>query len=482
MGLFDFIKPEERLRWGVIGLILLFVLSSAVVYLNQTPVTSSGVSSSSTPADSLGTFNGSGQANATLMSWDSSIVVIGNGTSQVESQIAAWRTSGLITSDANRSDGRLLKLSDSSQVFNTSAKLLSLGMGVFGDAVISLGPVAMQGQGISRTVSGNTFQMRIPPTYEIGDTVPVSFNGAVVDGSLYSIFTSSLLFGASSPLETVVRPLEVSTNTTFWRVSVPWAYRNLDALQYQLDLPGGSKVTYRARSYALLPNATAAQLTSLQAQLPPFATHVDPTGQGGVPLLGIQPNYTNQTEAEASLRAMGLAPVFPDTPMDVWAYPATIWNDTPMIPHLQEIWDGSFPKLKGNFNPEFIPTYRLKIQLPENMEVGGKSYLLTNRTLEMNSLYPAGPDGVVVVRFTPIGRRVASYNAAEYKPLQLLLGLPVPDGNETSPVNQTNTANSTVWTNASAPTLNVNASPNMSNPKQTNGTVQTNATVNASAG
>src|SRR5438105_4649827 len=105
--MFDFIKPEDRTRWGVIALIILFVLSSAAVYMNSGFKLSGGSTGDGT-TDLIDTFNGTARANATLVSWDPSLTVVGSSPA-LDGLVQQLKAQGLVTYDVSTPDGRILR-------------------------------------------------------------------------------------------------------------------------------------------------------------------------------------------------------------------------------------------------------------------------------------------------------------------------------------------------------------------------------------
>ncbi len=454
--MFEFIKKEDRARYGAIALILVFIFSTAAIYMNSGFRLSGGAGVSSpgpnAPTPSIDTFNGTASANATLVSWDPSLVVVGSSP-DLDALVQSLKDQNIVTYDLETADGRILRLASGAYVFNLTQEVTALNLTAYADGVLSLPDVRVTGSGIEKTVPGSTFRYNTVPVFEQGDTFPVSFSANVVNGQLVSL--GNLRIDAGAPVRLQIVPLNQTLNATFWRVNVPWESRGVNYNQLQANLPGGSYVTYNLRSYVefgsercagagdarrCIWNATPldpAYLNALGARTPAYAVSLQPG------LMGVNLNMTNRSQVAADLTAFGLKEYvhpnetdtwldiwalchsgenanqtghlfrFAESPMDIRGYRYPNETDEKWLSRTQGVFNQTFPGLVLNFTT----TYRLWLTLPPTVGMpGGPAYMVTNRTLALNSLYPPMENGTVQTVFTPVGRRVVQFDQAEYLP------------------------------------------------------------------
>ncbi|MDE1798227.1 MAG: hypothetical protein KGH63_02375 [Candidatus Micrarchaeota archaeon] len=402
--MFENVKPEDMNRYKIIALLVVLAVST-VALIYSGPGVSGG--SSTTPADTganaIDTFNGTASTNATLLSWDPSLVVVGSGLG-LDSLVTELKDAGVVTNDVSTPDGRILRLADSADVFNLTQQLTALNLSVYDEAVISVPDVNVVGPGIEKTVAGSTFRYTTVPIFDQGDVFPITFQAQVVNGQLYSL--GSIRFDAGAPTQAEVLPLNAALNSTFWRVSVPWESRNANANQLQAYLPGGSFVAYKPRSYVTFsPPLSTDQLDLLSQHMPAYAVSLQPG------LMGVNNNMTNRSLIIRDLAAVGLNATFPDSLMDVWAWRYPNETEAQWKSRSFGIFNQTFPGLVAD---NVTTTYRLELTLPASISDGTYTYIVTNRTLDMNSLYPPQDGYTVKLIFTPVGRRAVQFTQAEY--------------------------------------------------------------------
>ncbi len=400
--MFDNMSKDDRQRYLVIGMIILFVFSTVAIYLFN-PIGGGGGAGPIPPGSSnASAFSGHGIANATLLSWEPVLVVSGNSSS-ANALLLQWQSDGLLTaSPVMQSGSRILRLSDSKYVTSITSALLALNLSVRGQGAISIAQAFVSGSGINRTVSGGVYTYEDTPIFEEGDVFPVSFDAYVVGTTIQSAPINLQPLSPGS-LNVEFAPLSVKLNTTFFQTYVPWENRTLKAGQYFVNLVGGDDMKYKPRSYVQT-NApiTSTQRSALLAKPPAWLDN----GNVQAYLIGVQTNYTDSTQIRNDLAPLGITPIFPDSVMAIFPYRGNS-TDAEIKARLISTWDETFPGLGQNFTIGYV----LDITLPPTLIIDGQTYQIANQTSQIASDYPPMASATLKAVFQPIGHTINGFSS-----------------------------------------------------------------------
>jgi hypothetical protein len=406
--MFENITKEERNRYLTIAVILLFVFSTIAIYMS-TPANSGSGTGTPTPggsgANATFSFTGRGTANATLMRWDPAVFVRGADPG-LGPALANLGASGLVVKDVPQAGGHILTLADSRLIQNVTRHLIGLNVTIQGNGIISLPFAYVEGDGVSRTVGGGTYYYQDTPQFGEGDVFPIAFD-AYVEGGVLKYGPQNIVVLSGDILDAEIKPLGVAINQTYLQASLPWNQRDMDTGQYQVNLLGGDKVKYRQKSVVYFKQLlSGAQMTQLNSQLPAWAVGAAEEG-----LMGVKPEMTNQTKVEEDLAKFGIEPVFPVSTIEVYPYIggrnwSTIEEDT------ARTWNETYP----NVTVEFKPGYRLRVTLPNTVEVNGQTYQMLKPVFILQSNYGPLEDGTLKMSFQPRGRQIDTLITASYSP------------------------------------------------------------------
>ncbi len=314
--MFDNLSKDDRKRYLVIGVILLFVFSTFAIYLfNPIGGASGGAGKTSNlAADPNFRFTGRGVANATLLYWEPVLVVSGSSDG-LDALLQPLKAQGIITKDLPLTGGRILGLSDAVYVANLSRDLLLLNLTVRGQGAISIAQAYMDnGAGTVRTVSGGVYNFEDTPVFADGDVFEVAFD-ADVTGNAITAGPINIRALPAGIVNVEFAPASVNLSTSFWQAFIPWQNRTLNTNTFEASLPGGDRVRYQMRSYVRTKSFITDQQKSALLSSRPFWLDSDNVQ---IDLIGVRPDYANRAQVSADLAALGITPVFPDSPLGVF--------------------------------------------------------------------------------------------------------------------------------------------------------------------
>jgi len=252
-------------------------------------------------------------------------------------------------------------------------------------------------------VQGNSFKMTLPIIFEQGDVFAARFSGGVNEGVLESV--ANLQIEPAGMVQAEIAPKNASIKQLLYRADVPWEKRGINAVQLEVNLPGGSRVAYKPRSYVEFePSLDGEKQAALASKSPNYVTNID-SG-----LAGIKMEMANKSQVEKDLEFLGVGIKFPDSPIEITPYRGENQTEEQVLALLKGTWNETYPDM-GEIN--FTKTWRLVLELPGRI---GDGYMVANRTMQLNSLYPPGENGTLKVVFQPVGRRIDSFIEAEYSP------------------------------------------------------------------
>ncbi|MFH1094672.1 MAG: hypothetical protein V1728_00460 [Candidatus Micrarchaeota archaeon] len=398
--MFENISRDDKMKYGAIALILLFIFSTIALYGRG----GSGSNPTGTGGANI-SFQFSADGSLSLVQWDPVVVVTGTDPA-LPGLIEELKKNGTVSNDVTVAEGSILRLDDSKHVFGTAAAISALGLDVISDAYISITDLNTTYNGQRITVVGNTLKMQMPVIFDEGDSFPAQFTATVRDGKLVGI--SNLQMASAQEYDAMTTPDNVTLTDLFYRDDVPWESRNLNAAVLEVYMVGGSHVTYRPRSYIQFPNGLSdQQLSTLSTHMPAYVTNVA-TG-----LVGVSLDMTDKNRITQDMNALiGAEPSFPPSPLDIQPYRKENQSDADVAGMIRDSWMQAYPNLSMNLTP----TYRIDVELPATIGEGNQTFLVANRSFVMNSLYAPSPDGVLELTFRPLGRRIDSFTYAQYLP------------------------------------------------------------------
>ncbi len=413
--MFGNLSKDDRQRYLVIGMILLFVFSTVAIYLFN-PIGGGGNAGPVSPGANNTTlqFTGRGIANATLIYWEPVVVV--SGTSEkLEAFLQPLKSSGIVTKDLPLAGGRILGLSDSIYVTNLTRDLLRFNLTVRGQGAISIAQAHVDsGTGIARTVAGGVYNFEDTPIFEAGDVFEVAFD-AQVTGNTITAGPVNLQALASGLLGIEVTPESVRLNKTFWQTRVPWQNRTLNIGQFQINLVGFDTARYQMRSYVQFAAPLTDKQKSALLSAPPAWLDVNNIQSD---LVGVQLTYTNRSQVSADLAALGATPIFPDSPLGVFPGSSNRSNEQ-ISADISRVWDETFPSMPTNFTQGYV----LDVVLPPTIVLNSQTYQVANRTMQIASDYAPMENGTLKGSFSPIGRSFNGFSGAPiYSPPSQKIG------------------------------------------------------------
>ncbi len=274
--MFENVSREDKLKYGAIALILLFIFSTIALYGRG-----GGSSSTNTQNDANISFEFPASANISLSHWDPVVVVTGTDPA-LPGLIDELKSSGIVTNDLTVPQGSILRLDDSKHVFGTAAVISALGLPVYSDAYLSVGDLDTTYNGQNVTILGNTLKVQMPVIFDQGDSFNGQFTAVVQDGKLVNIY--KIHPQTEQEYSVITPPTNVTLTDRFYRDDVPWESRNVEAGVLKIYMVGGSNVSYQPRSYIQFPDGLSdQQLSTLSSHMPSYVTNIA-TGLVGVSL------------------------------------------------------------------------------------------------------------------------------------------------------------------------------------------------------
>jgi hypothetical protein len=262
-----FEKKEDKIIVFSLALIFLFLLSTIVTYGSSFGTGASGSSSSSGSSQqsgSSGDLSGHVRVNCTLSSWDPVLIISGDAPG-LDALVQSLKAGGTVVNEIKTGDGRLLRLSDSKYVFPNAYKFERLGLSAYSDAVIDVGNMEIN----STAVAGNSFKTRMAVDFDQGDMFVATMDALAQGGQLVSL--SNFQIAPSGAMQAELTPLNVSINSAFYRINVPWSGRNLNYGQFDVNMRGGSRIYYKPRSYVTFdPPLSDAQVSKASPAMPSY--------------------------------------------------------------------------------------------------------------------------------------------------------------------------------------------------------------------
>lgn len=413
--MFNNLSKDDRKRYMVIGTILLFVFSTVAIYLFNPIGGSGGGPGKPAPGDNATLrFTGRGVANATLIYWEPVLVVAGSGDA-LEALLLPLKAQGIVTKDLPLTGGRILGLSDASYVINLTRNLLLLNLTVRGQGAISIAQAYVDsGTGTGRTVAGGVYNFEDTPVFEEGDVFEVVFD-ADVTGNAITGGPINIQVLLASIVNAEFAPVSVRLNSSFWQARIPWENRTLNVNTFEANIHSGDKMRYQQRSFVQTQSPiTAQQRTALLSARPAWLD----SNNVQTELLGVDPAYTNRAQVSADLAILGIAPVFPDSPLGI--FPASSnRSDEQISADIALIWNATVPGMPINFTQGYV----LEVVLPSTFVADGRTYQVANKTMRIASDYPPLANGTLKGSFNPLGRSFTGFAGAPiYSPPSQMIG------------------------------------------------------------
>jgi len=401
-----------------VGIVLVFVVEILFMYMPSSSRGSVAPGDGTVPT-SFDTFDGAGTANGTIASYDPILIVVGEDA-RIAAEISKLKKEGLVTYSSQAQGATIINLASAKDVTGISLRLIGANATVLGDVSISMSNIKVAGADFQRDVPSSTFRYRMPPIFEVGDVIPLSFSAKVVNGQMYTV--SNLALPSPEPIITIARPESVVVKAESYRANVPWESRNSmnqQALQGAFGKYGN--VTYKLRSFiGITPDAGTAQGQQLSNALPNYALGLQQN------ILSIVRGYNNSAQVRADLAQYGIEGDFPPSIIEIRPKEGTL----------------SLADLNGAMNSTygtsytFQKQYDVEITLPQKVAYGGVEYSLLNSTMMASASRLPSKTALSAFRFTPYGRWGISLEAVSFLE-QDLNSTAAPEGNATLPSTNT---------------------------------------------
>lgn len=385
-----------------VGIVLVFVIQILVGYLPNAGRSGGDGSQSPTSYD---TFDGTGTANGTVTSWDPVLIVIGDDA-RIAAEISKLKGEGLVTYSSAAQGATVVNLASAKDVSAVAIRLLSDNATVLGDASVSLSNIKVAGADFQRDVPPTTFRYRMPPMFEVGDTMALSFNAKVVNGQMYTV--SNLALPTPEPLISIAHPDSVRVVGEFYRANVPWESRN--ALNQQMVAGTFGKygnATYKVRSFiGVTPDFSSAQGQQLANALPNYALGAQQN------IMPVVRGFNDSARAKADLAKYGMTGDFPPAVIEIRPKDGKL-----DIGELNDVMNGTY-----GMNVTFGRQYDVEITIPAKVPYGGAEYTLLNNTMMATAARLPSSSALSAFRFTPYGRWGINLEAVSFLEQDLFNG------------------------------------------------------------
>ncbi|MFA5108303.1 MAG: hypothetical protein WC492_02090 [Candidatus Micrarchaeia archaeon] len=386
------LSKNDYIKYGTYVLILIFILSTAGIYLG------SFGSSSKTQTATPDIISGRAVANATIISWEPSIEVSGD-SKELASLVSQLKANGSVTHDIKLSNGRILMLNGSSSIVQISSQIERLGLKPYSDAVLFVGPITIIAENTT-TFAGQNFRQKLVPIFEVGDTFEVSFSAQAANSIVYA--ASSLSIMQSPSFSVQLNAINSSLNSTALVISIPWSERNANYSQFINSLPSGAYANMTSRSFVTFSQVVSNEiLQNISSSKPAYITSLQPS------VISLNPKYSNESEVKSYFAQFGLNPIFAESSIEINSN-----SSDPMV--LQNI-SSQFLNLYPNSSAKLSNAYGISLRLPQEFSYAGKNYTLVEpNPIVLISGYPPSEDGIVSLSIIAVGNKVIQYTPEGY--------------------------------------------------------------------
>lgn len=397
----DFFTKKENLKWGVLGLIALFMLSTLAQYAGG--ALSSGPSPSS-QTEGQQDYTANAVANMTLISWEPSLEVL-NEDERLDDLITRLKEDGKINYDLKLSDRRVLRLSDSDDVFEVSQNLQTEGYILLANAVVRFSNVTVYKEDMSQTTvdAKSTSVTKISPSFQPGDELRVSFTVSVRNGQLFGYSTP--LVQSTEIVDFSLVPKSSEVLSTYHEVQLSWANRMLDITPIKEALKDEAEVSLNSKSFILLnPPLTEQQASQLSLSKPDYITNIQ------LQRLGITPTYNDKDQIASDLLPYSVQPIFENPTIVIEPKQGA----DVQIKDIVEILDEKYALENANLSTLHL----LKIEVPQMITANNsREYFVSNTTLLLESYTRPDEDSKISLSASPIGRRIDTFTNVRYSEL-----------------------------------------------------------------
>lgn len=341
-------------------------------------------------------IEGTTVANVTIVRYEPYLTVSGN-RSGMDVAKQALIDRGDATYAILSGENMIVNLKNSKVVPSAAAEFEKLNATPYATAIIALpSNIRLQSEGIVTTVPADfSFNMRIRPVYDEGETVAASFSASIQKGQIISIggfaFMPSMVNGARVNATVFDDPRQSHS------INVPWESRNIAK-----EIAAMHNATYKEKSYIIIQkNASEEQLSKLLTDGKVFITNA----QAGTGIVGIRNGFVDMAAANLTISATGLSPIFP---------PSTVNLDESSL-EIAEAIILAFGE-KG-INATLVEKNSFAVELKENFEWGGKTYQPGSILIPLEQAgetnYTKGMRVELVLDFEAVGKRVSKIIAAK---------------------------------------------------------------------
>ncbi|MCX6769294.1 MAG: hypothetical protein NT051_01290 [Candidatus Micrarchaeota archaeon] len=329
-----------------VGLVLMFVIEMfAMGFLG------SNSARESTTQNQVGSaINGSALVNITIARYETYIIVSGGNSTEVERIAARLKEAGIVDYTTKNPDGLIVSLKESKFAPEAADAFADANATALATVVISLpATLKIEGDGISTTAEGTSFNTQMRPIYTEGSKQEATFFAEVQNGKVTGLWNFAILPRTISGA--IANVTVISQPSAAYTLEIPWESRNTAKA---IALAGNA--TYKEKSYIIVPTDLAQDSLTAVSKAE-FVTGVSPG------TVSVKNEFEDRWAAESQLAALKITSTFPSS---LASFPNQTGNASAIL--LMDALAG-----KG-INASLTMQSRAKLKLPEIIEVEGEKY------------------------------------------------------------------------------------------------------------